>query len=540
MAEERHESGVWDVLVVGSGFGGSVVACRAAQCGKRVLVLERGKWYRPGEFPRTPLQMADNLWNPKSERYGLFQLWSFRWMDAVVASGVGGGSLIYANVAMRMPAEWFCQQRDLWPLDYAELDEHYRAAEKMLGVQQFPAHLDERVPKIGRFDDAACGAGLRVEPAPLAVSFSAPDRPLGDDIDDGGNVHGVRRRTCRLCGECDLGCNEGAKNTLDLTYLSAATSPQLRVPATVRDLSDVRRITPVERGERIEYEVGYFHHDPVTGDRTCRTERARKVVLAAGALGTTWLLLRNSCPENLDRLSDRLGSGFSGNGDALGFLDADDDRTVDSSKGPVITRIAHADGHLVEDGGHPLFAAWMATALEPRVYWRAVRLVVAHVAKRLVGRPDTDVSDEVAEVLEAAEKARSTMPVLVMGMDTTSVGSMRLDRRRRLEMDWPQLDARRYLRRVWRTVDRLARAGRWRLRRGPSDWLSRGITAHPLGGAPMGRTVEEGVVDPFGRVFGHPGLYVADGSVVPGPIGANPSLTIAALAERFATKIVED
>ncbi|MCO1658415.1 GMC oxidoreductase [Pseudonocardia humida] len=541
MAEERHgQDDVWDVVVVGSGFGGSVVACRAAQREKRVLVLERGRWYRPGEFPRTPLQMATNTWDPEAGLFGLFQLWSFRRMDAVVASGVGGGSLIYANVAMRMPEEWFARQHRDWPLTYADLDEHYGTVEKMLGVQALPEHLDHRVPKAAAFVRAARRAGLEPRRVPLAVSFPGPDQPLGEDVEDGENVHGVRRRTCRLCGECDLGCNEGAKNTLDLTYLSAATSRSLRQPATIRELCEVRRVTPVGDG----YEVGYVEHAPddrmagrVGDDRgpRARTVRARKVVLAAGALGSTWLLLTNHAA--LPALSPALGRRFSGNGDALGFLAADRESAVDSAGGPVITHVARAGDHLVEDGGHPVFASWVATAAQPGLHRQGVRILAARVRARLAGRPDSDVSAEVARVLATARTARSTLPVLAMGLDPTT-GTMRLGRHGQLRIDWPHDEG--YLRGVWATLDRIADAMGWRFRKGLSDWLSRGITAHPLGGVPMGRDRWDGVVDSYGEVYGHPGLFVADGSVVPGPIGANPSLTIAALAERFATKITED
>jgi cholesterol oxidase len=126
-----------------------------------------------------------------------------------------------------------------------------------------------------------------------------------------------------------------------------------------------------------------------------------------------------------------------------------------------------------------------------------------------------------------------------MGRDTTA-GRLRLDGDGRLALDWPRREATRYFARVWRTVGRIAAASDWDFRKGLSDRLSRSITAHPLGGAPMGRDRWEGVVDDHGEVHGHRGLFVADGAVLPGPIGANPSLTIAALAERFADRITED
>jgi cholesterol oxidase len=530
-----------DVVVVGSGFGGSVVACRAAEQDRQVVLLERGRHFRPGDFPRTPLQMSTATWDPSEALFGPFQIWSFRRLVAVAASGVGGGSLIYANVTLPMPEEWFEGQREHWPLSYRDLEKHYPDVEAMMGAAPLPEHLDRYVPKIAAFARAAGSADLRAHRAPVAVTFSRPGEPLGADIPDAPG--GVRRRTCRLCGECDLGCNDGAKNSLDHTYLARATSPTLSRPAQVRPLCDVRRITALDDG----YLVEYLQHEPPEPlwNRTPRPPgaipdyrriRARKLVIAAGALGSTRLLLANRA--GLPGLGPALGTRFSGNGDALGFLSGAPGSVAESSSGPVITSYARSGDHLIEDGGQPAFAAWMATGLTPGVYLRGLQQLLTRWSRRRAGRSDSDIGAEIATVLGAARAARTTMPLLAMGMDTVT-RTVRLDGSGQLDIDWSPRDSAAYFARVWATMADLADEPGARFRRTASAWLSKNVTAHPLGGVPMGADPWAGVVDSYGQVHGHPGLYVADGSVVPGPVGANPSMTIAALAERFATRMFE-
>lgn len=530
----------FDVVVIGSGFGGAVTACRVAEAGRKVLVLERGKLYRPGEFPRSPLEMSTNFWDPSEGLFGLFQIWSFRHLDAVVSSGVGGGSLIYANVMLRMPETWFGASAKDWPLEYSDIEEHYGTVEKMMGAEPFPPNMHRRVPKAAVFEDAARKAGMSPQPAPLAITFAHSGQHPGDPFaSPEDNLHRFARRTCRLCGECDLGCNDGAKNTLDFTYLSQAQ----RCGAEIRPLHEVKRITAIDDG----YELDYMVHRPAQppwervqrapGEQPAfKRVRAKTVVVAAGALGSTWLLLANR--PGLPYLSEQLGTRFSGNGDAIGFLTEGRD-IAESPRGPVITEYArHEDrAYYIQDGGYPAVLGWLGESLSPALYARAGRLLLSRWWERLRGHPDSRVSAKVATVLGSARRSRSTLPLLAMGLDP-SLGTMRLSDGH-LDLDWSADGSREYLRDVWKTMTTMGRASDSRLRGVFSSLLSRNITAHPLGGCPMGKNAAYGVVDRHGEAFGHPGLFVADGSVLPAPVGANPSLTIAALAERFADKIVQ-
>ena len=217
-----------DVVVVGSGFGGSVMAYRLASAGLGVCLLERGQAYPPGSFPRSPKGMLENVWVPSRGRYGLFDLWSFRHMDALVSSGLGGGSLIYANVLLRKDERWFVKEdlphggHEYWPVSRADLDPHYDRVEAMLQPRPYPVGVApyNETPKTRAFHDAAKEIGLTPFLPPLAVSFAGADgvpRPRVPVAEAAPNLHGQTRLTCRLCGECDIGCNEGSKNTLDLT-----------------------------------------------------------------------------------------------------------------------------------------------------------------------------------------------------------------------------------------------------------------------------------------------------------------------------------
>jgi cholesterol oxidase len=422
---------------------------------------------------------------------------------------------------LRMPKTWFGASAKDWPLEYSDIEEHYGTVEKMVGAEPFPPTMHRRVPKAVVFEDAARKAGMSPQPAPLAVTFAGNGQHPGDPFaspDD--NLHRFARRTCRLCGECDLGCNDGAKNTLDFTYLSQAQ----RCGAEIRPLHEVKRITAVNGG----YELDYVVHRPAQppwervrrspGEQPAFTRvRAKTVVLAAGALGSTWLLLANR--PGLPYLSGQLGTRFSGNGEAIGVL-TEGRNIAESPHGPVITEYAqHEDrAYYIQDGGYPAVLGWLGESLHPALSARAGRLLRRRWWERLRSR-------------------RSTLPLLAMGLDP-SLGTMRLTDGR-LDLHWSPEGSREYLCDVWKRMTEMGRASDSRLRGVFSSLLSRTIIAHPLGGCPMGKNAAHGVVDGHGEAFGHPGLFVADGSVLPAPVGANPSLTIAALAERFANRIAE-
>jgi cholesterol oxidase len=566
----------FDAVIVGSGFGGSVMAYRLAKANLNVCLLERGKAYPPGSFPRTPWEMSRNFWDPSEGLYGMFDVWSFRGgrrslkgIDAVISSGLGGGSLTYANVLLRKDENWFVQEDlqnggyEYWPVKRADLDPHYDEVEKMLGAQKYPFEKYEPynlTPKTAAFKQASERIGLHWELPPLAVTFAndgeAPE--TGAPIrETAPNYHRKQRYTCQLCGECDIGCNYGSKNTLDYNYLTAAQDSG----ATILPLCEVRDFHPGIGDNASGYTVRYVKHDPEsyagrrreTSELPHHTITTNQLILSAGTLGTNYLLLKNR--EFFPGLSEQLGSRFSGNGDLLTFVSKARERrgrkmrplTLDPSRGPVITSAARSKdeldggtgrGFYIEDAGYPNFLNWIIEVNAPRTTGRVVRMLGRWLWRSIRSTPQSNLSGELSRVFGDGTLASGSLPLLGMGRDIPD-GLLTIEGKY-LQSDWNIGASSDFFDRLRDTMKAIADELNGRFINNPIWGLNRVITVHPLGGCPMGRNEREGVVDSYGRVFGHPGLYVADGSVMPGPVGPNPSLTIAALADRFADQVIED
>lgn len=559
-----------DAVVVGSGFGGSVAAARLSEH-HDVVVLERGKAYPPGSFARSPREMSRNFWDPSKGLHGMFDIWSFRKLEAVVAAGLGGGSLIYANVLLRKDEHWFITEDprsgggyEYWPVTRSQLDPDYETAEQMLRARPFPFSAEPyaSTPKTLAMQGAAAriAADGRTDLAwhlpNLAVHFGddgaeAPGAPIIGENLHGPNAH---RRACRLCGECDIGCNDGAKNTLDYNYLTLAD----RQGADIRTRHEVSEFEHHADGGYIvrfrnltDYEGTNPKHAP-TGELHCKV-----LVVAAGALGSTYLMLSNAA--RLGGLPSALGSKFCGNGDLLGFIRARNGRALDGSNGPAITstmRVGDAldgrpgstgRGFYLQDGGYPAFAEWLVeTSLINHPARRSVRAASAigrFLSARLHGNPSSRLGAMIGSLIGDSTSSSGTLPVLGMGRDVADgVASLRGDW---LDIAWDLESSRTYFDRVKQLMEQVSRELDAELTVNPTWLLKRVVTVHPLGGCPMGTSADPsqpgapGVVDDRGEVFGHRGLFVADGSVMPGPVGANPSLTIAALGERFSRRMIE-
>jgi len=571
----------FDVVVIGSGFGGSVMAYRLAAAGKRVCLLERGKAYPPGSFARTPFEMRNNFWDPSAQRYGLFNMWSFRHIASVVSAGLGGGSLIYANVMIRKDENWFvtrASRRDgyeSWPVTRAELDPHYDAVEKIQQPSVYPAkyQLDNKTAALRK---AARSLGIaettfdNIDPKVaqwylplLAITFARhgdEEAIPGRVFDEGDNYHKAPRETCRLCGECDVGCTYGAKNTLDYTYVSHAQ----KAGADVRPLTEVKSFRPHESGKG--YRVTCVQHDVnerttpgvLPPDRTYELQ-ADRLVVACGTLGSTYLMLKMQAAGHLPKLSKTLGQRFSGNGDllvtAVRCTDATGDPVrLNASRAPVITSTFRfpdsrdvkgaGRGFYLQDAGYPLVTDYLWELLDTGSLIGRVTTFVLDQLRAFVFRDGSSQLDAQIEGLFGdARMSSSSMPLLGMGRDVPD-GRMTLRKIRgrapTLDVSWSDTLSRGLFSRVNARAKDIANAMGGRYVENPlTRMFNQLITAHPLGGCPMGKTDRDGVVDSYGRVFNYPGLYVADGSVMPGPVGANPSFTIAALADRFAQAIID-
>ncbi|MBE8517404.1 GMC family oxidoreductase [Amycolatopsis sp. H6(2020)] len=556
-------------IVVGSGFGGSVAAYRLASAGRDTLVLERGKVYPPGSFPRTPREMTTNFWDPSEGRHGLFDVWSFRGFDAVVSAGLGGGSLIYSNVLIRKPEAWFTsgepsgRESEAWPIERSDLEPHYDAVEDMLDAQPFPVGQPgfEKVTRAQAMQEAAQALDLECLFPNLAVSFrsgrgAAPKAGVPLDLQDYEDLHRKPRHTCTLCGECNLGCNEGSKNTLDHTYLSAAAGKG----ATLRNRCEVRSFRPSGAG----YEVDYVEHSPADEDGRhhdtdrleLHTVRCRRLILAAGSLGTSYLLLRMRQAGELPAVSPALGRRYSGNGDYLAIMlrtrrDDGRPRHLHASAGPAITSAVMGPdrgqdgkplrGFVVEDAGYPAMFDWLFELSSPGLYRRLASVALNRLLSSLTRNPGTRLGGSIGRVLGGGIGAESSMPLLGMGRDVPDgVMSLRGKHRELLSVDWTTRTSREYFSGVRSTMADMANVlGAEKLKDSFWSYLDRTITVHPLGGAAMGADPAVGVCDGFGEVFGYPGLFISDGSAMPGPVGVNPSLTIAAFSDRMASAILD-
>jgi cholesterol oxidase len=520
----------FDAIVVGSGFGGSISACRLAEKGAKVLVLERGRRWTPDAYPRK----AGDAWTydvrRPEKRNGWLDLRFFKKMIVAQAAGVGGGSLAYSSVAVEAHAS--CFERG-WPpeITYAGLKPHYDTVARVMNLQTLPdGQLTERL-KLAREAAEKLGHRDRFAKAPLAVSFS-PEWHYGlDDAFDHRhsrpfvNAQGQRQGTCVHLGHCDIGCEVRAKNGLDLTYLPVAE----KHGCDVRPLHVVRGIEPADGGYRVEF-------DRLAGQTRVRGDaRADRVFLAAGSLGSTELLLRaRDEHRTLPNLSRMLGRGWSPNANVLSMALYAGER-VRQSVGPTITSLidfmdgaAAGERFVVEDDGYPNL---LLSALRASVGDGAAGALGRSLREYLEQRPAAD------------DPLGGAMVWLGAGVDAAD-GELRLGRdwrrpfRRTLDLDWNPERSRGVIDAILTLHRRMSEAtgGRpgsdlgWRLFRSL-------LTLHPLGGCRMAATPESGVVDQRGQVFGYPNLFVVDGAIVPSAIGRNPSHTIAALAEHIAAHL---
>jgi cholesterol oxidase len=521
----------YDAIVVGSGFGGGIAACRLAEAGKSVCVLERGRRFGRDDFIDSPEQVTKLIWHPDANPSGMFDVRLMRDLVVITAAGVGGGSLVYANVQLRAPADVFDDPR--WPAAITgdSIEPWYRTTETALDPRPTPA--DPPLRKVAAFAAAGARAGRRAEPLPIAVHFGDPrEHPFS----------GVPQEGCQNLARCDIGCPIHAKNTIDITYIARAES----LGAEVFPLHTAQRIDPPERRGG-HWRIGFRDRDE---GRSGAVE-APMVVLAAGALGSPRMLLENR--RRLPNVSPALGTRFSGNGDALGVAfdaQAEDVRGAANHVGPVMTSALNytADRRLIlADGGLPPgFHGVLDIARGVNLIrgWRRW-LVRARTLLALAGWTDQALRPRDLRSLE--EGVRPTTPnhdaliFLMFGRDAAD-GRMRLTPLlRRFDIRWSSAGSAQLFADLERTARELAEAADatpfYALDGGP---LGKFMTVHPLGGCPMGDDPGTSVVDDAGRVRSYPGLMVLDGSIIPTGLGVNPSKTIAAVAERGIDRVLTE
>lgn len=515
----------YDYLIVGSGFGGAVSALRLSEKGYRVAVLEKGKRWSPATYPRTNWNVRKSLWMPALKLQGILQMTLLEHVLVLHGVGVGGGSLVYANTLV-VPPEKVLRDGP-WPegTDWAAaLAPHYETARRMLGAVTAPKTFegDELLREVV---EEETGRGATFRRHEVGVFFGEPDVRVPDPYFGG---KGPERAGCTYCGACMTGCTHDAKNTLDRNYLFLAE----RLGCEIHPETHVTDVRPAEGGG---YEV-HTRRSTAWLARAPRVWRARNVVLAAGALGTVRLLL--ACKErgSLPRLSDQLGSFVRTNSEALVGALAREER-IDFSKGIAITSGVDADEHthmeIVRYGrGQNMMGAMVTHLTADRPPWprwlrwlggllrHPIRYARAHFPRNWAARTAIVL---VMQPLESFLRVRLGRRLGFRALRSEVQGGPR-----------PPT----YIPIANRVAERLAE----KVDGTPGNLLlevlgNRSSTAHILGGAVIAADPSRGVCDPQGRVFGHEGLLVADGSAIPANLGVNPSLTITALAEHVMAAV---
>ncbi|MCY7395038.1 MAG: GMC family oxidoreductase [Nocardioides sp.] len=517
----------FDVLVIGSGFGGSVSALRLTEKGYRVGVIEAGARFEDADFASGTFDLAKYLYAPALGLYGIQRIDAVRDTMIVAGAGVGGGSLVYANTLYEPLGQFYDDPQWAGITDWrSELAPFYDQAKRMLGVVENPV----RTPADDVMEKVAYDMGVAdtFHPTPVGVFFGGPGQQPGDAADDpyfGGA--GPRRNACLNCGECMSGCRHNAKNTLVKNYLYLAEKQGARVLA----MTTVTRVRPRPDGG-YELTVKHTKAHRATPAST-RTLTAEHVVFAAASLGTQKLLHRMKDEGHLPRLSERLGHLSRTNSESILGAIAPSADPVDYSYGVAITSSFHPDEHThIEpcrygkgfntmamlqtvltdgDGDRPRWRTWLGTMWTQR--------------------------SQIKELYDLRHWSERTVIALVMQSLDNSITTY--GRRNRLTGHWRMTSRQGHgaPNPTWipvanEAVRRIAGVLGGTPGGNIGEPFNMPLTAHFIGGCAIGTGPENGVVDPYQRIFNYPGLHVADGSAISANLGVNPSLTITAQAER--------
>ncbi|MFF0781120.1 MULTISPECIES: GMC family oxidoreductase N-terminal domain-containing protein [unclassified Streptomyces] len=538
--QTRDEDGYdYDVIVIGSGFGGSVSALRLTEKGYRVGVLEAGRRFTRDSLPRNSWDLKNYLWAPRLGMYGIQRIHLLGNVMVLAGAGVGGGSLNYANTLYVPPKAFFDDPQWRGITDWQqELKPYYDQAQRMLGVRLNPTmtpsdvHLKAAAEKMG--------VGDTFHLAPVGVFFgdgkdadgTAQGRP-GERVDDpyfGGA--GPARNACTECGECMTGCRHGAKNTLNENYLYLAE----KAGAVVHPMTTVVSVTDDSRGG---YAIATLPTDEKKKGKG-RLFTTRRVVVAAGTYGTQTLLHRMKAGGQLPRLSARLGDLTRTNSEALVGAQTDNRRyrkatgeqRADFTRGVAITSSIHPDDSThIEPvrygkgsnsmGGLSILQVPYAEGSSRVLAWLANAARHPLLVARSLSNRRWSERTIIGLVMQSLDNSLTTY------LKPGGVGKGLLTARQGHGAPNPK-----QIKAASEAATVLAEEINGFPGSNVGELMGTPLTAHFLGGCPIGDSPETGVIDPYHRLYGHPGISVVDGAAVSANLGVNPSLTITAQAER--------
>lgn len=513
----------YDYIIIGSGFGGSVSALRLSEKGYKVLVIEKGKWYKGSDFAKTNWDIKRWLWMPLIKCFGIMKMSFFRHITVIAGVGVGGGSLVYANT-LPVPKSTFFNSGSWSELNNWEEDlkPHYETALKMLGASRNPTLFDgdKALQQVAQ----ELGKEEQFSPTNVAVYFGKPNVSHPDPYFDG---KGPERTGCNYCGACMTGCPNNSKNTLDKNYLYLAQANGAKIMAE-QEVYDIKPIASEDGAEG--YEV--FIKDSTKFFKKKQKISAKGIVISGGVLGTIKLLFHLK-KSSLPRLSDKLGHDIRTNNETLISVSTVDDK-LNLSKGVAIGSILHTDenSHLeivrYGEGSN----AWKLLHL-PYSASKNILVRFANIFRNFIKSPA-----KYFKIYFKNSWATKTVVLLFMQtLDSTIV----------------------FKKNIFGGIKSTIGSGKK-----PTPFIPESIkltsmyadqidgkatsfigetlmgipsTAHILGGAVMGKDAQTGVIDKNNKVFGYENMYVIDGSMISANPGVNPSLSITAIAERAMSKI---
>jgi cholesterol oxidase len=520
----------YDWIVIGSGFGGSVSALRLSEKGYKVAVVESGKRFTDKDFPKSTWDLRRYFWAPRLGLRGIFRLTPFKDVSILSGSGVGGGSLGYANTLYVPPSKFFedPQWADLADWE-RELKPHYDEAKRMLGVVNVDS--DDASDDLLREYGEHLGVGDTYQKTPVGIYFGEAGKTVPDPFFGG---EGPDRTGCTLCARCMVGCPVGAKNTLVKNYLWLAEHRGTEVIPD-RTVTEIRPLGAADGSDG--YAVTSERSGMIPG-RDKRTITARGVVVAAGALGTNKLLQRCRLNGTLPKISSRLGELVRTNSEMILAVTVPEDYPEDLTKRVAISGSIYPDPdtHIetVSYGtaGNSMGMLYTLLVGDGTRVTRPLKLLGQIIRHPL----------RFAQVLFPKNWSRRTIILLVMQTLDNAIAL----RPKRLPSGNVMLQTEQDPEKPNPTFIPIANeAAEWLAERTggiAQSSVSEALmnvptTAHILGGAVIGHGPEDGVIDSRQRVFGYENLLVCDGSAVPANVGVNPSLTITALAEHAMSEV---